>query len=527
MKRNIKYIMLGLVAALGTQGLQSCNKALDINTNPNSPTYSTPELVLPQAMVATAQQVPGFNTYGARFVGYYATSGGVSGWGDILTYDYATSAFGGLWSGVYNTLTDLDYVVKNTAGNAGYQDLNQAAVVLIAYNYANLVDTYNDIPYSEALQGAAFLTPKYDKASDIYVDLAKKLDGAVAYFKANASSDVFKKSDIIFKGDNTSWAKFANTLKLRLVLRAGSKAAFTNKTIDPIGVITDDVIVQPMFTKIAGKQNPMWNTWAYGADGAAVGTWGTQFIPTPFIMAFFDGSKLIDEARANLFFANGISTNVNQLGNTNNPPVGVSPSAWVMKPASGTISATNYRGYGVIKGPSAGQPLMLGAEGNFLGAEAVVEGLLSGDAKTFFENGIKASFTYLNKNESDVVSNGANAATYLTSYVSANAGKYLADWSAAQTKDQKLEAIVTQKYIAMNFLFGHEAYNEYRRIGYPKISGGNVIGNGKLNFISTESRSTAPDKNLARLPYPASEFSYNGANIPTVNKYTDKLFWAK
>ncbi|HBW82151.1 MAG TPA: hypothetical protein DEF78_21460 [Sphingobacterium sp.] len=62
---------------------------------------------------------------------------------------------------------------------------------------------------------------------------------------------------MIFKGDNTSWAKFANTLKLRLVLRAGSKAAFANKTIDPIGVITDDVIVQPGFTKIAGKQNPM------------------------------------------------------------------------------------------------------------------------------------------------------------------------------------------------------------------------------------------------------------------------------
>ncbi|MDF2515421.1 MAG: hypothetical protein K0R59_717 [Sphingobacterium sp.] len=528
MKRNIKkYIILGLSVALGLPTIQSCKKALDINTNPNSPTYSTPELVLPQAMVATAQQVPGFNTYGGRFVGYYATSGGVSGWGDILTYDYATSAFGGLWSGIYNTLTDLDYVVKNTNENSNYKDLNQAAVVLMAYNFANLVDTYNDIPYSEALQGAAFLTPKYDKASDIYVDLAKKLDAAVAYFKANQASDVFKKSDIIFKGNNTSWAKFANTLKLRLVLRAGSKATFANKTIDPIGVITDDVIVQPGFTKIAGKQNPMWNTWAYGADGAAVGTWGTQFIPTPFIMAFFDGSKLSDEARASLFFANGISTNVNQLGNTTNPPVGVAPSAWVMRPASGSISATNYRGYGAIKGPSAGQPLMLGAEGNFLGAEAVVEGLLSGDAKTYFENGIKASYIYLNKNESDVVANGANANTYLENYVAANEGKYLADWSAASTKDQKLEAIITQKYIAMNFLFGHESYNEYRRIGYPKITGSNVAGNAKNNFISTESRSTAPDKNLARLPYPASEFSYNSGNIPVVDKYTSKLFWAK
>ncbi|WP_293904584.1 SusD/RagB family nutrient-binding outer membrane lipoprotein [Sphingobacterium sp. UBA5670] len=525
MNNKIKYLSIAMSILLVAS---SCKKALDINDNPNSPTESTPELVLPQAMVATALSVPTYNTYGGRLVGYYATSGGVSGWGDMITYDFSTGFMTGLWSTPYNTLTDLQYVVEK-AGE-GKALFVQAAEVMKVYNYANLVDTYNDVPYSDALKGAASLTPKYDKAADIYVDLAKKLDAAVAFFKSATASDDFKTADVIFKGNTTSWAKFANTLKLRLVLRAGSKATFANKTIDNIGVIESDVIVQPVFTKIAGKQNPMWNTWAYGADNAAVGTWGTQFIPTNYIMAFYDGFKISDSERASLVFANGISTNKNQLGNVDNPPTGVAPSAWVMRPVSGTISGTNYRGLGVIKGPAAGQPLMLAAEGQFLAAEGVVKGLISGvTADTYFENGIKASYNYLYKNEADVATKtAAEAATYLQTYKSQNPDSYLVNFEKATSLEQKLEAIITQKYIALNFLFGHEAWNEFRRTGYPKNVGLNNTANARTTFVSIASRATSEDKLPTRILYPNTEFSYNAANVPAdINKYSSKIFWAK
>lgn len=524
MINKIKLLSTGLVL---TFFLGSCEKALNINENPNSPIASTPALVLPQAMVATAQLVPQYNTYGARLVGYYATSGGVSGWSDMITYDFTTGNFSGLWNNTYNVLTDLDYVIKNTADKEELKAYNQAAEVLRAYNFANLVDTYNDIPYTEALQGATFLTPKYDEASTIYVDLAKRLDAAVAYFKSAPENVEFSAADIIFDGDLEYWAQFANTLKLRLVLRAGTKAAFANATIDPIGVLETDAIVQPTFTKIDGKQNPMWNTWAYLASGNAVGTWGTQFIPTPYVMAFYDGFKITDESRANLVFANGISTNKNQLGVTENAPVGIIPSAWTLRPTSGTIGATNYRGIGVLKGPSAGQPLMLAAEGQLLGAEAVVKGLLSGSAITYFENGIKASYNYLNKNESDVIIAGANAVNFLSEYKTANSTSYLVNFNLATSEPQKLEAIITQKYIALNFLFGHEAWNEYRRIGYPKISGTNNASNGRTTFVSTQSSATSSDRLPTRILYPSTEFSYNSANVPEINKYSSKIFWAK
>ncbi|HBI87402.1 MULTISPECIES: SusD/RagB family nutrient-binding outer membrane lipoprotein [Sphingobacterium] len=540
MNNKIKYLSVAMSTLLVAS---SCKKALDINDNPNSPTQSTPELVLPQAMVATALSVPTYNTYGGRLVGYYATSGGVSGWGDMITYDFSTGFMTGLWSTPYNTLTDLQYVVEK-AGE-GKALFVQAAEVMKVYNYANLVDTYNDVPYSDALKGAASLTPKYDKAADIYVDLAKKLDAAVAFFKSATASDDFKTADVIFKGNTTSWAKFANTLKLRLVLRAGSKATFANKTIDNIGVIESDVIVQPVFTKISGKQNPMWNTWAYGADNAAVGTWGTQFIPTNYIMAFYDGFKISDSERASLVFANGISTNKNQLGNVDNPPTGVAPSAWVMRPVSGTISGTNYRGLGVIKGPAAGQPLMLAAESQFLAAEAALDGLISGGdeaSRTYFRKGIMASYNYLYMNEGDApTKSAADAQAYLTKYETDNNDTYLVKFvdyldqsnpnkpERKETgKEQKREAIITQKYIALNFLFGHEAWNEFRRSGYPKNVGLNTTANARTTFVSIASRATSEDKLPTRILYPNTEFSYNAANVPAdINKYSSKIFWAK
>lgn len=530
--KKFKYILLVLSVA---GALASCERALDINDNPNSATESTPELVLPQALVGTSQLIPSFSTYGGRIM-YFANAGGVSGWGSgFLDYNYSTGNEAALWSNTYNNLTDYQYVVTNTENVAGGESFYHAAQVMKAYNFANLVDTYNDVPYSEALQGNLNIHPKYDKAEDIYADLGSKLDAAVAFFKSSTLPSTFNAADVLFDGDAENWARFANTLKLKLVLKGQGKVTFANPGIDAIGVLEDDALVNPGFTKIDGKQNPMWNTWAYAASGNAVGTWGTQFIPTYYVMSFYDGSKLNDEARADVSFANGIGAPKNQLGVQDpTPPVGLAPSTWVLRPTSGTISATNYRGIGIIKGPGAGQPLMLAAEAQLLAAEAVVKGVLSGNAKTFFENGIKASFNYLNKNESDQIASGVNAESYLENYKEENASSYLVNFDLANSDDRKLEAIITQKYIAFNFLFGHEAWNEYRRTGYPSIINPstnqpypNNRDNARNTFVSIGSVSTAPDKLPTRLLYPNTEAAYNGANVPEVDKFTSKIFWAK
>jgi hypothetical protein len=101
------------------------------------------------------------------------------------------------------------------------------------------------------------------------------------------------------------------------------------------------------------------------------------------------------------------------------------------------------------------------------------------------------------------------------------------NFDLATTTDQKTEAIITQKYIAMNFINGEEAWSEYRRTGYP-VSSSTVLNNPYGSMASIQSQATRPDKLPTRLPYPTSEASTNASNVPQgVNVYISTIFWAK
>lgn len=516
--KTLKYISFALLAVCVT----SCNKALDINENPNDPIESTPELVLPQAIVATAKVVPAYNTYGAQIVGYFANGGGVSGWGSIISYDFTTTSFAGLWSSTYDILNDFAYVTEATKEDDTKKDFYYAAEIFMVYNFLNLVDTYNDIPYTDALKGIDNLTPTYDKATDIYKDLGDRLDAAIAYFKANALSSQLKSADIVLKGDSKNWAKFANTLKLRMLIRAKDKVAFTKTTLDDIGFVTDDVIVNPKFAKDDGKQNPMWNSWAYSYSGTAVAA-ASQYAITPYIRGYYDGGKLSDEERGDLMYKTGLAIPVNQLGyQESNAGRGQAPSSWFIGSAN-----DDYEEVGILKGPEAGQPIMLGSESFFLQAEGVLKGLVQGSMTGLFESGIKSSFIYLNKGIDDKPDPEADADLFLANYKAENANSFLVNIASASGAAQQLEAIITQKYIAANMMFGHESWNEYRRTGYPRTDGVPSATNKVTNFVSLVSQATTPDRLPTRILYPNTEFNYNQANVPEVDKYKDKIFWAK
>lgn len=532
MKRIFNIFIIAATAV----SVSSCKKYLDVNQNPNSPTTASPELVLPQSIVAVGANTYNYNFYGSQTVGYLANGGGVSGWGSIISYNYATTDQNNMWNVTYNSEgADLENVISSTEGIASYVQFNAAAKVMKAYAFQRLVDQYNDVPYSDALKGTANVTPKYDKAADIYKALADLCDNAIASFNANpAASALFKSSDPLFGSSaNTTteinrWIQLANTIKLRLVIRAGDKVAFTNKNFDAKGFLTDDAVINPGYARVSGKQNPFWNSFTYTFANAAVAV-GGQYTPTPYVMGFFNGTKLTDPTRGNLYYKLGTSTPTNQLGNQlSSAGRGQVPNSWF----KGT-NATTYDQAGIFKGPDAGQPLFLAADSYFLQAEAALKGLISGTPQTLFNQGVQASFTYLDKNAAGVVSGNIpggttprNPATEFAAYQTANAGNYLVNYALAGTDAQRLEAIITQKYIALNMIFGDEAWNEYRRTGYPA---NNTAANATASstFISVVSESTAPDKLPTRILYPSSEFVYNAANVPSANQYTSKIFWAR
>ncbi|QES90382.1 SusD/RagB family nutrient-binding outer membrane lipoprotein [Rhizosphaericola mali] len=503
----------------------SCNKYLDVNKNPNTSTSSTPQLVLPQAIVYSGAVLNTLNTYGLQIGGYAANAGGYGGFGVNWTYDFGQINYTGIWSSSYDVLEDIQYVINVAATRPEiYPYYSAAAKILKVYNYEHLVDQYNNIPYTEALTSAN-LTPKYDNATDIYPKLANILDSAILDINSATSSAITLTSgtDPLFGGDMTSWIKFANTLKLKLIVKGSATVSFANTTFTSEGFLTDDAIENPGYAQANGQTNPFWSTWVVSYTGvAATRSW----IPSRYTYSFYNGNKISDTGRGKKIYYNFPSTPINQLGlsQDNSYAAPATAGAWY----SGTGSGTSLGGAaGVMKGYNMGVALFTAAESYFLQAEAQLRGIISGTPQTSFEAGITASFKYIYMLPNESQQSGTDYSGDATKYITTNTSNYLVNFALATSDAQKLEAIITQKYIALNMVSSDEGWNEYRRTGYP-FSSTTVVNNANNSFASTQSVSTRPDHLPTRLQYPASEYSANDANVPKdISSFTSLIFWAK
>lgn len=542
-KLNMK-IWAGAVAILLLAS--SCSEFLDINDNPNSATAADVNLVLPQAITASASIANAYNSYGGHFGGFIANAGGFSGFGTLLSYNLTPADYNGLWTNTYqDPLNDLKYVIDKTEGDPANAYFNAAAKIMSAYLYMKLVDTFGDVPYTEALRGSeGLVTPAYDDAAAIYADLQTKLDEAISIIdNGQFSLRLTKASDPLFGslaqssterniGDQMlDWKRFANTLKLKMFVRtqnttglAGLPLTFPDVYTIPgdalsgiripggSAFITDDAIVDPGYE--LNRPNPAWATWG---RTVALALANSSRVPTSYSFAFYAGPKISDVGRGRTIYVNYPSTPHNQLGDeTNAAPIVAGQVTWA---GSGA-----YAGLGVLKGAGMGQPLMLAAEARFLEAEAALIGGIAGGtaaAEASFNAGITASFNYLYKDENETVTTAV--APLVSSYISTNTGVYLVDIAAATTNAQRLEAIITQKYIAMNMITSDEAYNEFRRTGYPVT----VPGGGE-NFDIASNKSTITER-FDRLPtrvmYPSSESAFNSGNYRVIDYRSERIFW--
>lgn len=522
MKKIINYILIGLFVV----GFSSCKKFLDINENPNNATSTTPQLVLPQAIVASAALANTFNISLADIGGQQANAGGFGGFGSVVTNEYTTSNFTGLWSSTMDVNVDLKYVVDQTIEDPTLAFYSSTARILKALNFARLVDQYNDIPYTEALQGKENMTPAYDKASDVYKDLVKELNESIAAIEAGQAANeatagvttsIDPEIDPLFDGDMDSWKRFANTIKLRLLIKMagvpdlnGYATGELNSVNTTLGFLEEDALVNPGYSNEAGKQAPIF---ASRGETVTGGTTQTSRIPSFWMHGFYDGHKLTDDVRGSLIYRGYPDTRSNQLGDE----------------SEGIDVATGREWYtttvgGVVKGAGQAQPIMLAAESYFLQAEAMVRGYISGDAKTAFEEGMAASFNYLFLDANESYTGEQDPAAYVADYKADNAESYLVNWTLATTLQERIEAIITQKYIALNFVNNDEAFNEFRRTTYPKIVNGS--SNPYETFASLKSRSTRPDGLVGRILYPQFEYAQNAANAPSgITLFDSRIFW--
>ena len=237
MKMKISNKIIGFTA-LAIVALSSCKKDfLDINRNPNAATTTTPELVLPAALATTgARMNPAAspNVWFNGWMGYWAISGSYAiSSSDFTTYKQTTGTGDGIWQGAYDNLEDY-YYVKTQAHAQNKYFYEAAARVMMSYNFQMLVDMFGNVPYTEAFGGTGNIHPKYDDQKAIYVDLIKQLDTAITLFK-RADAKGAASSDILWGGSNTKWIHFANTLKLRILMRQSEvNAAYVQTEIAKI-----------------------------------------------------------------------------------------------------------------------------------------------------------------------------------------------------------------------------------------------------------------------------------------------------
>lgn len=526
MKRLPIYSVLLSITALG----MGCEKHfLDVNVSPNNPTTASPALVLTNALTQTASIVSTDFVYMNGTQNYYGSSSQAATPGPVTTNNFTTASLASVWTDTYHNLNDYAYIGQEAAAT-GEWFLVGVAKTMTSLDYQMLVDSYNDVPFSQALKlDSGIITPVYDKAQSVYDSCIMELDSAISLFENTALIEGYNpgSADVMFQGNAVLWAKFANTLKLRMLLheinvssrQALIKTEMAEIAADPIGPLGqgESALVNPGYaTDESAHLNPLWSTVGYAFNGSAafIGAVANSYFinklngySDPRVGYFYNTNSagLIEGAALGGQGGNSSACyfgGPNNLENTaNNIPFNDTLPKGVSAPTT----------FGLLQSPTMSAIVVSSWESLFLQAEAVVRGLLPGNAQTLYEQAITDNFTYLNVTFGPANAYNPSPAAYAQNYLVQpipNVG-----WNASA--GNALLAVITQKYISLCFTDPLESRTDYRRTGYPS----------DLPFPDNPER--LYDYPF-RLLYPQVEYNTNADNVGvegTITPVSPKIFW--
>lgn len=507
MKKNI-LILLIAVAFLGN----SCEKFLAVNeVNPNNASKVEAKLLLPAALnnVASTMNLPRRFDFVYLWHGLWSISAGYSQPQNLVQYKLLNSNYQTAFLEFYTTGNNLDLIEK---GSTDPKDVYYSAIAKImkAYIFQNLVDCWGDVPYTDCFQAPALLKPTYTAQQKIYEDLVVKLDDAIALIQdapvdANPISGA---SDIMYAGDMNKWMKFANTLKLRILIHQADMSGRTSyitgaiATTASVGYIGagEGALVNPGFLVSEGKMNPFYETF-YNAAGTSQSDGITYYFAGKDAIDFY---KNTNDPRIKKFF-NSYSTppaaaayEGNVFGKLPDDLVASAETSRLgyIKNADGTENATT-----MIGNAKKSAPLLTDFESLFIQAEAAQRTLIAGDPQALYESAVTRSFVYMGLASGTAINYLTQALTSV-SYPDAS---------------NKLQLILTQKWAALNGVAPVELWTDYRRTGYPNF----------LHF-SVDPAKEGPGTPPVRLLYPQNEITVNNDNVVavgTIDAFTSKIFW--
>ncbi|QDH78165.1 SusD/RagB family nutrient-binding outer membrane lipoprotein [Echinicola soli] len=367
-----------------------------------------------------------------------------------------------MWDRLYrNTLMDLKESKRLlSADNFIEEDIknNQMAQIGImeVYAWSVLVNTFGDVPYTEALNPDITL-PKYDDAQTIYNDILSRLDQSLDLISVDA--DGFEDGDLFYNGDMEKWVKFGNSLKLKLALVIADSDAAQAQTL---------------------AEEAAANVFTSNDDNAAFPYMGAEPNNNP-VSSNVKGQYSTREDYV------AASTLVDAMNDRNDPRRIQYFSQVDGEFIGGRYGFENsYANFSTVSekiaDPTQEGVLLDFAEVSFLLAEAAERGYsVSGTAVEHYTSAVTASITYWGGSASDVT---AYLAQPSVNYITAPGG-----WK---------QVIGTQKWIAL-YNRGYDAWLEWRRLDAPNLQPPEVDGASALVIP-------------LRMIYPVNEQTLNGAN---------------
>ncbi len=466
----------------------SCKKYLDVNVTPNNPTAVPPSIILPVTTVGMAfANSNDLNRATSALVQHIAGVANQTAAYDVYNLD---GSFDNQWNGeIYGTtLNDLQILIDQYATTSpAYSGI---AKLEMAYVYSMATDIWGDVPYSQAAQGLKFPTPRFDKQEDIYqgntalgiTSLFDLVKSGLADIAKTPNVFVPGNDDLVYKGDLTKWARMGNTLLLKLAIQVSNKnPALATSTI--ASVITGNNYInsnaldfEVPFGATTGSQNSI-----YSFNN--VNRTGDQMLSTRLVNL---SKSINDTVRLGKFFTKPTGNFVSfDNGATSAVPV--------------LATRSKYNTYLIGNAGEAPIRLLTYAQVQFILAESAVILGTSGVANTYYQAGITASMQKVGMTPAEITTYFTTNPTVVT---------------LTGTPEQQRQQIITQKYMSW-IGNGIEAFNDYRRTGYPVLTLVNNAAGDNPNVIPT------------RLPYTQTELSSN-PNAPSPRPKTDvKLWFAK
>jgi hypothetical protein len=484
----MKKIHILFIVVISLTVAFSCSKFEQLNTNPNAATSVSPEMLATQLMKNAYRF---WNPNSADFASgnLWCKHTAILNSANPYQYNYSFWPYGGFGgTQAFPTLAEMETFAKGNPAEASFQGL------ALFFRGAGGGATFEmgDIPYSEAGKAKEGITrPKYDKQADIIVAMLDYYKAAEEKFALGKN---FGSCDIMYNGDASKWRKLCNFGQLKLIQTISKKATAEQKARFAAIVAANNLFTsnadnfQLVYSDNTNASHPY-----YGGEGMRLNNGVSKLMVDELKKVKDRRLFYFAEPAKYLITAGKLETDFDAYEGA---PTELAYDKLAVNNAAGKYSLINIR-YTLLK---AGDPSLKAsyAEQCFILAEAVEEGWITGDAKTYYEDGVKAQLTYYMNLPS--AQSGYHNMKITQAYIDG----YFTDEAAYKTggtKEDRLHQIWTQRWF-LDFFTGNLNYYNYLRTGWP------LFPLDPATSMNPEDKTKVPQ----RWKYPTSELTQNPDN---------------